>query len=79
MGAATLDGFIQALRSAERPVLVHCGTSNRVGGAYLAWLVLEKGESPEQALAKARAAGLKSDELAKQVEALVAARRQSPQ
>lgn len=79
MGVATLDGFIQALRSAERPVLVHCGTSNRVGGAYLAWLVLEKGESPEQALAKARAAGLKSDELAKQVEALVAARRQSPE
>lgn len=77
MDESTLDGFSQALRNAERPVLVHCATANRVGGIYYAWLVLEKGESPAQAMARARAAGLRSDELARQIEALTA-RRQSP-
>lgn len=44
---------------ASGPVLLHCSSSNRVGGA---WAVLEsrRGRSPEEALAAGRAAGLHS-------------------
>jgi len=44
------------------PVLVHCASSNRVGGA---WAVLEskKGKNLDEALAAGRAAGLHSPEM----------------
>ena len=44
---------------ASGPVLLHCSSSNRVGGV---WAVLEsrRGRSPEEALAAGRAAGLHS-------------------
>jgi uncharacterized protein (TIGR01244 family) len=44
------------------PVLVHCASSNRVGGA---WAVLEskKGKSLDEALAAGRAAGLHSPQM----------------
>ena len=72
---ATLDRFFAAFKQAERPVLLHCATSNRVGALYYAWLVLEKGMTEAEALEKARAAGLKSPELESKVTALVAERR----
>jgi uncharacterized protein (TIGR01244 family) len=72
---ATLDKFLETMRKAERPVILHCATSNRVGALYYAWLVLEKGAKPEQALAKARAAGLKSPELTEKVKSLIAERK----
>lgn len=72
---ATIDRFLETMRKAERPVLLHCATSNRVGALYYAWLVLEKGAKPEEALTKARAAGLKSPELAEKVRSLVAERK----
>lgn len=71
---ATIDKFLETMRKAERPVLLHCATSNRVGALYYAWLVLEKGAKPEAALAKARAAGLKSPELTEKVKTLIAER-----
>jgi uncharacterized protein (TIGR01244 family) len=72
---ATLDRFLGAMKKAERPVIVHCGTSNRVGALWYAWLVLEQGLPPAEALAKAKAAGLQSPELAAKVEKLVAERK----
>jgi uncharacterized protein (TIGR01244 family) len=48
--------------SAAAPVLLHCGSSNRVGGA---WAVIQarKGKSLEEAEAAGRAAGLHSPQM----------------
>jgi uncharacterized protein (TIGR01244 family) len=76
---ATIDQFSQAMKKAEKPVLLHCGTSNRVGALYYAWLVQEKGLSAKDALAKAKAAGLRSPELIEKVDRLLAERKPDAQ
>lgn len=78
LGHATIDRFLEAMERAERPVLLHCSTSNRVGALYYAWLVLEKGVEPEEAMKRAKAAGLRNPELADKVTGLVAERRGGP-
>lgn len=75
LGQATIDRFLEAMERAERPVLLHCGTANRVGAMIYAWLVLEKRLPPEQALKRAKAAGLRQPELIEKVTKLVAERR----
>ena len=75
---ATIDRFLDAFRKAERPVLLHCSTSNRAGGMLYAWLVLEKKELPAKALEQARAAGLRSPEMTEKVQKLVAERQGAP-
>jgi protein tyrosine phosphatase (PTP) superfamily phosphohydrolase (DUF442 family) len=74
----TVDRFLDALRKAQRPVLLHCSTSNRVGALLYAWMVLERKESPARALEKAKAAGLRDPELTEKVRKLVA-ERSSPE
>ncbi len=48
----------RALQSAERPVLVHCGSSNRVGAAFALRAFHIEGKSAEEALRVGRSAGL---------------------
>jgi uncharacterized protein (TIGR01244 family) len=72
---ATLDRFLEAMEKAQRPLLLHCGSSNRAGGLLYAWLVLEKGVAPEAAMKRAKAAGLREPELIDRVTKLVAERR----
>jgi uncharacterized protein (TIGR01244 family) len=72
---ATIDTFLEAMRTAEKPVVVHYASSNRVGGLYYAWLVLEKGMPKDQALEKAQAAGLRHPELTAKVQKLVDERK----
>lgn len=55
--------FVEIFKTAERPVVVHCASGNRVGAAYYAWLVVEGGLTREQALEKAEANGLRSAQL----------------
>lgn len=74
---ATVDRFLEAMRKAERPVLLHCTGSVRVGALYYAWLVLEEDVPPRAAMAKAKAAGLSHPELAQKIEKLVS-ERQTP-
>lgn len=74
---ATIDKFLETMKKAERPVLLHCASSNRVGALYYAWLVLEKGVPAKEAMAKAKAAGLRSPELVEKAQKLVAERRPS--
>lgn len=71
LDAATIDRFLAAMEKAERPVIVHCATSNRVGALYYAYLVLEKGVAKDEALAKAKEAGLLSPELTGKITNLV--------
>jgi len=75
LNQATIDRFLAAMRKAQKPVLIHCSTSSRVGALWYAWLVLEKGKTPEAALAGAKAAGLKNPELKERIEKLVAERK----
>lgn len=53
--------FVVAMREARGPVLVHCGSSNRVGGMWAAYLALEKGWETEAAMEAGRAAGMRSE------------------
>lgn len=68
---AAIDRFVAELDKAQRPVIIHCATSNRVGALYYAWL-REKGIPKAEALAKGKAAGLKSPELIEKVDAALA-------
>lgn len=75
---AAIDRFVAELDKAERPVIVHCASSNRVGALYYAWL-REKGMPRDEALAKGKAAGLKSPELIEKVDAALASGAEKPQ
>ncbi|HEX9793474.1 MAG TPA: sulfur transferase domain-containing protein [Planctomycetota bacterium] len=54
------------------PVLIHCGSGNRVGAAWALWRAVEEGLTPDQAEAEARRAGVTSDALAARVRDQVA-------
>jgi uncharacterized protein (TIGR01244 family) len=51
------------LEWADKPILIHCGTANRVGAIWLARRVLDDGLTYEAALAEAREIGLKAPDL----------------
>ncbi len=72
---AAIDKFLEAMRKAQRPVLLHCASSTRVGALYYAWLVLEEDVPARAAMAKAKASGLRSPELIQKIEKLVSERR----
>lgn len=52
----------ELLREAPRPLLLHCGSANRVGAVWIPWRVLDKGVELEQAVAEAKEIGLRSPE-----------------
>ena len=67
------DAVAAILDDPERaPVLLHCGSSNRVGG-LLAVLEARKGKSTEQAVAAGKKLGLKSPEMVEAVRKVIAA------
>ena len=73
---AAIDRFVNAMRTLERPLIVHGSTADRPAALLYAWLVLEKKERPERALEQARSAGLRDPALARKVRKLVAERDQ---
>lgn len=63
---ATFDEFRRILRDpANRPLLVHCASGNRVGLMLIPYLVLDEGKSPREALDLATSIGLSSAQLAR--------------
>jgi uncharacterized protein (TIGR01244 family) len=54
------DTARELLNAAERPILMHCSSGNRVGAVWLPWRVLDGGLSVDAALAEAKVVGLKS-------------------
>ncbi len=59
-----LDQILGALREhANEPVILHCASANRVGGALLPHLMLDHGLSEPEAVEAAMRAGLRSAEL----------------
>jgi protein tyrosine phosphatase (PTP) superfamily phosphohydrolase (DUF442 family) len=60
----TLDRVLEVLRGAgDHPVLVHCASGNRVGGALLPFLMIDHGLEEEEAVGQAMRIGLRSAEL----------------
>jgi uncharacterized protein (TIGR01244 family) len=60
---AILEEFKDVLAdNANRPLLIHCASSNRVGGLWFVYQVLDNGEDEAAALAEAKKAGMKSIE-----------------
>lgn len=55
-----LDTMRKLLREAERPLLMKCGSSNRVGAGWLAYRVLDQGVAVETALAEAKVVGMRT-------------------
>ncbi|HSC58415.1 MAG TPA: sulfur transferase domain-containing protein [Gemmatimonadales bacterium] len=52
-----------ARRSAERPMLVHCASGNRVTGPLLAYLMIDRGMDEDAATELAMRMGLRSPEM----------------
>ncbi len=59
---------------AAAPVLLHCGSSNRVGGV-LAVLEVRRGQSTEDAVAFGKRAGLRSDSMIEAAKRVIEAER----
>ncbi len=57
---AMIERNLDLLRNAERPMLVHCSSANRVGAIWYAYRALDGGLSDADALAEAKVVGLKS-------------------
>lgn len=64
MNDAVIDSLRAALARTEgKPVLVHCASANRVGGALIPWFMLDQGMEEEDAIDAAMRIGLRSAEL----------------
>ena len=57
---AKLDAMRAMLRDADRPMLFHCGSANRVGAGWLAYRVLDEGVALNTALAEAKTVGMRT-------------------
>lgn len=57
---AMFDDMRRVLRDAERPMLFHCGSANRVGAGWLAYRVLDQGMELDDALAEAKVVGMRT-------------------
>ncbi len=58
-GVDDVRAFSAAFDAANGPVLIHCGSSNTVGGVWAAYLNSSRGMSADKALELGRAAGLR--------------------
>ncbi|HEX7050893.1 MAG TPA: protein tyrosine phosphatase family protein [Longimicrobiales bacterium] len=62
---ASFDRFRELLRDpARRPIVVHCGSANRVGALLFPYLTLDEGRDPDEAFQMALDVGLRSQALA---------------
>ena len=61
----------ESLLRASGPILVHCGSANRVGAVWLPYRVLDEGVAYEEALPEAKAIGLRNPEYEKLAQAYI--------
>ena len=64
---ADVERFARLLESTGGPVLVHCGSSNRVGGLWAAYAARHRSVALEAALLAGRKAGLRGDSMVEAV------------
>ena len=61
---ATMEAILAELRSQEgHPVLLHCASANRVGGALIPYFILDQGMSEDAAIEAAMKVGLRGADL----------------
>jgi protein tyrosine phosphatase (PTP) superfamily phosphohydrolase (DUF442 family) len=61
---ATMERILNTIRSAgDRPVFMHCGSGNRVGGALIPYFMLDHKLEEDDAIGQAMRVGLRSAEL----------------
>jgi uncharacterized protein (TIGR01244 family) len=71
------DEFIKVAKEpANQPMLIHCGSANRVGAFWMIYRVVEQGWAEEKALEEATQIGLRSPELKTFALAYIAAHKQ---
>ncbi len=61
--SADVRTFAELMDGAEGPVLTHCGSANRVGAMWAAYLNQHKGEGLNQAIEAGQTMGLRSETL----------------
>ena len=60
----TMERLLEVVRSrGDRPLLFHCASGNRVGGAMIAHLMLDRGVSEDEAVQTAMRHGLRGAEI----------------
>ncbi len=57
----TIEQFSAILKKAEKPVLIHCGTGNHVGGLWFAYRVLIQKAPLDEAVKEGRIIGMRKD------------------
>lgn len=71
------DQFIQAVKDkSNHPMLIHCGSANRVGAFWMIYRVIEQGWTEEKAYEEATRIGLTSPVLKKFAEDYIASHKQ---
>ena len=65
----------EALNTAERPALLHCGSGHRVGVVWAVWRHMDGGIPLDQALEEARTIGMKNDDFLPRIEEYIAAEK----
>ncbi|MDF1813784.1 MAG: DUF3365 domain-containing protein, partial [Verrucomicrobiales bacterium] len=65
------------LQTAPRPLLLHCGSSNRAGAVWLAARALDQGVELEKAVEDAKLVGLKKEAYEEKARAYIATRRKA--
>ena len=70
------DEFIKAAKeTANQPMLIHCGSANRVGAFWMIYRVVEQGWPEDKALEEATQIGLRSPELKRFAQEYIGAHR----
>ncbi len=72
---AVFDRGRELLSKAERPLMMHCSSGNRIGPIWIAWRVLDGGQTWEQAHKEAVQIGMKTPAYADLAKAYVAKQR----
>lgn len=73
---ALMDRLLEALRASQgKQILLHCNSGNRVGGALIAYLMLDLGMDEDAATELAMKSGLRSAEMMQWGLEYVASRR----
>jgi uncharacterized protein (TIGR01244 family) len=72
LSADHVDQLAEILAQVEGPVMLHCGSSNRVGGLWATYLVRHRGMDVEEAIDIGKAAGLRSQGMIDAVRRVVA-------
>lgn len=55
-----VNNFAELMKTGERPMVLHCGSGNRVAGLWAVWLVEHENVEPTEALQQAEQAGMTS-------------------